>query len=493
MTRNYRVLIDCRDEKGLVYKISKTLYDFDLNVEKNREFVDAHNGKFFMRSEVSGTFEPEALRVALQGILPEGAGIRIVAPRKKRIVLMATKESHCLGDILIRHEAGELEAQIVGVVSNYDHLQSLVERFEIPYVHVSHEGLTRPQHEAEILKALEPFEPLDYIVLAKYMRILTPEFVARFEERIINIHHSFLPAFIGANPYKQAYDRGVKIIGATAHFVNNNLDEGPIIAQNTIPVNHAMDWEQMRNAGRDVEKIVLARALKLALEDRIFVYANKTVVESVDAELREIPLEEARKFDGSAQLGEIFQIDITKQFLNGLGAHQRPEFVAVLLHRFVIHFFGQQRAFFQRRHARINNDKRFEIQHSLNFAHGHVQHQAQTRRQRLQEPDVRYRRSQVDVTHALAAHLGLGNFHAAFFTNDAAVFETLVFAAQALVIAYRTKQLGAKQAVTLRFERAIVDGFRFFDLAKGPGTDLFRRSDAYPDRVEIVRLVLLIE
>ncbi len=278
MTRHYRVLIDCKDEKGLVYKISKTFFEFGLNVEKNREFVDATNGKFFMRSEVSGQFDPLALEAELKTVLPEKANIRLVEPRPKRIVLMATKESHCLGDILIRHEAGELEAQIVGVVSNYDILRSLVEKFEIPYVHVSHEGLQRAEHEERILKALEQFGPIDYIVLAKYMRILTPEFVSHYEERIINIHHSFLPAFIGANPYKQAYDRGVKIIGATAHFVNNNLDEGPIIAQDVIPVTHAMDWRQMRNAGRDVEKIVLAKALKLALEDKIFVYANKTVI-----------------------------------------------------------------------------------------------------------------------------------------------------------------------------------------------------------------------
>jgi len=171
-----------------------------------------------------------------------------------------------------------LEAKILGVISNYDSLKNLVEKFDIPYVHVSHEGLSRSEHEAKILEALEQFGDIDYIVLAKYMRILTPEFVERYEERIINIHHSFLPAFIGANPYKQAYDRGVKIIGATAHFVNNNLDEGPIIAQNTIPINHTMDWKQMQRAGRDVEKIVLSKALKLALEDKIFVYANKTVI-----------------------------------------------------------------------------------------------------------------------------------------------------------------------------------------------------------------------
>jgi formyltetrahydrofolate deformylase len=278
MTKYYRVLIDCKDEKGLVYKISKTFYDFGLNVENNREFVDSQNGKFFMRSEVSGKFEPSALKTELETILPKKANIRLIEPRPKRVVLMATKESHCLGDLLIRHEANELEAEILGVISNYDSLESLVEKFDIPYVHVSHEGLSRSEHEAKILEALEQFGDIDFIVLAKYMRILTPEFVERYEERIINIHHSFLPAFIGANPYKQAYDRGVKIIGATAHFVNNNLDEGPIIAQDIIPINHTMDWRQMQRAGRDVEKIVLSKALKLALEDKIFVYANKTVI-----------------------------------------------------------------------------------------------------------------------------------------------------------------------------------------------------------------------
>ncbi len=278
MTRYYRVLIDCRDEKGLVYKVSKTFFDFGLNVEKNREFVDAQNGKFFMRSEVSGKFDPSALEAELKLVLPQNATIRLVEPRPKRVVLMVTKESHCLGDILIRHEAGELEAQIVGVVSNYDILKGLVEKFDIPYICVSHEGLQRAEHEELILEALGSFGKIDYIVLAKYMRILTPEFVSSFDEKIINIHHSFLPAFIGANPYKQAYDRGVKVIGATAHFVNNNLDEGPIIAQGTIPIDHAMDWKQMQSAGRDVEKIVLAKALKLALEDKIFVYANKTVI-----------------------------------------------------------------------------------------------------------------------------------------------------------------------------------------------------------------------
>jgi formyltetrahydrofolate deformylase len=275
--KTYRVLIDANDEKGLVYRISKVFFEHDLNIEKNDEFVDEENKKFFMRSVVKGHVERDELQEALKKELPK-ANIRVITPRKKKIVVMATKESHVLGDILIRHYDGELPVDIVAVISNYDYLRPLVEKFGIDYFHVSHEGLGRSEHEEKILALLEMFEKIDYIVLAKYMRILTPNFVERYENRIINIHHSFLPAFVGANPYKQAYDRGVKIIGATAHFVNNNLDEGPIIAQDVIHVDHTYSWLEMRKAGRDVEKVVLARALKLAVEDRIFVYANKTVI-----------------------------------------------------------------------------------------------------------------------------------------------------------------------------------------------------------------------
>ena len=274
----YRILIDANDEKGLVHKVSGIFYNYDLNILSNSEFVDKESNKFFMRSVVDGDVNKEDLYKAIQDILPQKASLKIVEPKKKNIIIMVTKEMHALGDILIRHEAGELEANILAVVSNYDKLESLVSKFNIPYITVSHEGLERPEHEKKVIEVIESFGDVDYIVLAKYMRILTPHFVETFEDKIINIHHSFLPAFIGANPYKQAYDRGVKIIGATAHFVNNHLDEGPIIAQEVIHVNHAYSWRDMQRAGRDVEKVVLSRALKLALEDRIFVYANRTVI-----------------------------------------------------------------------------------------------------------------------------------------------------------------------------------------------------------------------
>jgi formyltetrahydrofolate deformylase len=152
-----------------------------------------------------------------------------------------------------------------------------VAKFGIPFHYISHEHRTRPEHEDAIHKALAIYQP-EFLVLAKYMRVLTPEFVAHYPNKIINIHHSFLPAFIGANPYRQAFDRGVKIIGATAHFVNNNLDEGPIIHQDTIPVTHRLSSDEMARAGKDGEKIVLARALKLVFQDRIFIHKNKTII-----------------------------------------------------------------------------------------------------------------------------------------------------------------------------------------------------------------------
>ncbi|MCH9741215.1 MAG: formyltetrahydrofolate deformylase [Epsilonproteobacteria bacterium] len=277
MEQRVRVLIDCEDAKGLVYKISKVFYDRDLNIDNNREFVDKEQGKFFMRTVVSGTFDTEELTNALKEVAPSTANLQVIEPKRKKIVILATKESHALGDILIRHEAGELDADIEAVIANHDILETLVRRFDIPFFKVSAEGMSREEHEELVMRLIDEQE-FDYIVLAKYMRILTPNFVSSYAKKIINIHHSFLPAFIGANPYKQAHERGVKIIGATAHFVTNDLDEGPIIAQDVIPVNHRFEWRDMQRAGRDVEKIVLSRALNIVLNDRVFVHGNKTIV-----------------------------------------------------------------------------------------------------------------------------------------------------------------------------------------------------------------------
>jgi len=277
MEKRARVLIDCDDAKGLVYKISKVFYDRDLNIDNNREFVDKEASRFFMRTVVTGLFDVEELLAELKLVAPKDAHIRVIEPKDKKIVILATKESHALGDILVRHSDGELGAEIQCVIANHETLRELVERFDIPFIYIPAEGLSREEHEEKVMKKIDTYS-FDYIVLAKYMRILNAKFVMAYRQKIINIHHSFLPAFIGANPYKQAFERGVKIIGATAHYVTDDLDEGPIIAQDVIPVNHRLSWKDMQRAGRDGEKIVLSRALALVLNDRVFVNGNKTVI-----------------------------------------------------------------------------------------------------------------------------------------------------------------------------------------------------------------------
>ncbi len=272
--------ISCQDETGLVYQITKVLFEHGANILKNDEFVDAESKRFFMRTEFScqdRKLDEPALRNALLSNLPKDAEVKLCPCQNKNIVVLATKEHHCLGDILIRYAYDELNANILAVISNHNTLQPLVAKFGIPFHYISHKNKTREEHEGAVVKALEIYDP-EFLVLAKYMRILTPDFVAKYPNRIINIHHSFLPAFIGANPYKQAFDRGVKIIGATAHYVNNDLDEGPIIEQDVIDVNHRFSAKDMAKAGRDVEKIVLAKALKLVFEDRVFINGNKTAI-----------------------------------------------------------------------------------------------------------------------------------------------------------------------------------------------------------------------
>jgi len=243
------ILIDCPDEKGLIYNIMKVIYDHQLNVTSNQEFVDRVSGTFFMRTVVEGNGWSDAIEDELNSVLPEKASVRISVMSKKPIVVLATKEPHCLGEILLKNRYGELQSDVKAVVSNHDVLRPLAESFGIPFYHVPVEGLTRMQHEEKVMEEIQLYDP-EYLVLAKYMRIFSPEFVQKFPNRIINIHHSFLPAFIGASPYKQAYDRGVKIIGATAHYVTEVLDEGPIIAQDVLPVNHSYTAEEWHRPAR---------------------------------------------------------------------------------------------------------------------------------------------------------------------------------------------------------------------------------------------------
>ena len=274
---NHVLLIDCLDQKGLISKISTTLSEYDLNIVEMKEHVDRTSNTFYMRCEFTGDGDMKSLRDKLVAQLPHLAKIVINPKKKKDVVIFATKEHHCLSDILIRNYFSELNLDIKCVISNHRDLRELVMKFGIDFIHISHEDKTKEQFENEIYEVTRKHFP-DYLILAKFMRILSPDFVSKYPNKIINIHHSFLPAFIGANPYRQAYERGIKIIGATAHFVTDELDQGPIISQKTIQVDHSFSADDMKKAGRDTERLALAEALGHALDDRIFVMGNKTVI-----------------------------------------------------------------------------------------------------------------------------------------------------------------------------------------------------------------------
>ncbi|PWJ56621.1 formyltetrahydrofolate deformylase [Dyadobacter jejuensis] len=276
MAEHHILLMDGPDHKGLIYQVTRILFEHNQNVIRNDEYVSP-SGYFFMRTAFSGDVVVADLLQILKKELPEGLNLRINPNKKKDIVVMVTKEHHCLGDLLIRYAFDELDANILAVVSNYNILQPLVSKFGIPFHYITHENRTREEHEEAILRTLDVYRP-EFLVLAKYMRIITPTFVDQFPNRIVNIHHSFLPAFIGANPYRQAYERGVKIIGATAHFVNNHLDEGPIIAQDVKSVDHRQTASDMATLGKETEKSVLSKALKLVFNDRVFIHQNRTII-----------------------------------------------------------------------------------------------------------------------------------------------------------------------------------------------------------------------
>jgi formyltetrahydrofolate deformylase len=271
------LLIDCPDEVGLVHRITGVLFRAGFSIVSNHEYVDPAARHFFMRTAFVGERPTDSIIGELRGVLPVRANIRIATTEPRRIVVLATKEPHCLGDLLLRHAEGDIPAHVEAVISNYPTLGRLVKRFDVPFHHVSHEGRDRAEHERAIGEVLADYEP-EFLVLAKYMRVLSPAFVAQHPGRIINIHHSFLPAFVGARPYQPAFERGVKIIGATAHIVTSDLDTGPIIAQDVRPVTHAHTAADMARAGRDVEKTVLAHGLTLLLEERVFLSGDRAVV-----------------------------------------------------------------------------------------------------------------------------------------------------------------------------------------------------------------------
>lgn len=271
------IIIQCEDRVGLVADIASVLAKAGRNIVSMREHVDSEENKFFVRIVADGITDPLDIENAILKILPANAIVRVNPVPEKNIVILVTKEYHCLSDILTRNHFKTLGANVQCVIGNHPDLKDISERFGIPFFYVSHENKSKESFESELISIILPYNP-DYLILAKFMRILSPEFVNSFRLKIINIHHSFLPAFIGANPYKQAYKRGVKIIGATAHFVTNDLDDGPIIVQKIASINHSHKLADLIKSGRENETAALAKAMQLVFEDRVFVYNNKTVV-----------------------------------------------------------------------------------------------------------------------------------------------------------------------------------------------------------------------
>ena len=277
------LIIQCPDQKGIVASVSDFLYQHGGNILEVDQYVDQEAKRFFMRAsweldsfgldrdQISSEFEQKVadrfqMRFKLHFNDP-----------KTRMAIYVSKLSHCLFDILSRHHSGQLEVDIPLVISNHEDLRGVVEAFGIPYFHIPVTKDSKKESEQRQLELMREYE-IDFVVLARYMQIISPEFIQHFPNRIINIHHSFLPAFMGAKPYHAAFERGVKIIGATAHYVTEELDAGPIIEQEVARVRHHNSISELVSIGRDVEKVVLSRAIKSHLDRKVMVFRNRTII-----------------------------------------------------------------------------------------------------------------------------------------------------------------------------------------------------------------------
>jgi len=277
------LLIRCPDQPGIIAAISRFLFQYNANIIESSQYSTNHeSGNFFIRIEFDCPSLPDQKEEIKTRFLAIAENFsmewKMTFPSDvKRMSIFVSKELHCIRELLFEWQSGDLMTDIVLVISNHNDAKELVESFDIPFVHIPASRENRQDVETKQLKLLEEYA-VELIVLARYMQILTPAFVEANPNRIINIHHSFLPAFVGARPYDRAYQRGVKLIGATSHYVTNDLDEGPIIEQDTMRVDHRDNIEGMKKIGRSIERSVLARSVKWHLEDRIIVDGNKTIV-----------------------------------------------------------------------------------------------------------------------------------------------------------------------------------------------------------------------
>ncbi|MDX1916036.1 MAG: formyltetrahydrofolate deformylase [Methylophilus sp.] len=282
MKNTATLLITCPDAKGIVASIADFLYQHNANILHADQHQDAENNLFLMRVEWDLTnfnldvaafgqsFAPIAVKFNMEWQLK-------LSQHKTRVAIMVSQYDHCLADLLHRHKSGELACEIPVVISNHRDTEALVKFYGIDFHYIPITKENKVEAEAAQFRLFDSYG-IDLIVLARYMQILSPDFVARYPQKIINIHHSFLPAFIGARPYHRAFERGVKLIGATSHYVTEVLDEGPIIEQDIDRISHRDQVEDLIQKGRDLERIVLSKAVRWHIENRILLYANKTVI-----------------------------------------------------------------------------------------------------------------------------------------------------------------------------------------------------------------------
>ena len=280
--RFYTLSASCPDQVGIIARVTGFIAEHQGWILESSFHADSLDGRYFMRIEVKADSLPFMLAEFRERFRPLGASLNMDwrindSAVKKRVVILVSKQEHCLYDLLARWQSKELDIEIPCVISNHDSLRGFVEWHGIPFHHVPVTQDNKPQAYAEVQRLFEESRG-DTMVLARYMQILSPQLCATYPGRILNIHHSFLPSFVGAKPYHQAYQRGVKLIGATCHYVTSELDQGPIIEQDVIRIDHSDSPEDMVRYGKDIEKTVLARGLRYHLEDRVLVHGNKTVV-----------------------------------------------------------------------------------------------------------------------------------------------------------------------------------------------------------------------
>ncbi|MEU8245797.1 formyltetrahydrofolate deformylase [Nonomuraea sp. NPDC048916] len=275
----YVLTLSCPDRPGVVAAVSGLLAGHGGNIIESQQFGDRVEQRFFMRVQFASPLSEDELRAAFAALAPEFGmefELRDVA-RKPRVLIMVSKFDHCLNDLLYRVRSGSLDIEIAGVASNHPDLRPLTQSYGIDYHHLPITPETKGRQEAEVLALVEHYQ-VDLVVLARYMQVLSEDLCAKLAGRAINIHHSFLPSFKGAKPYHQAHNRGVKLIGATAHYVTSHLDEGPIIEQEVARVNHSHSPDDLAAIGRDVECVALARAVRWHCEQRVLLDGHKTVV-----------------------------------------------------------------------------------------------------------------------------------------------------------------------------------------------------------------------